>query len=92
MMLAHIVGIPVEESVLQLLPAGAAIATAVVIAGRTTLGRLRRRLRHRQHIQERALEEAVSRAKPERHSKLLLCKRPPFWEENTPEGAARISD
>jgi hypothetical protein len=47
MMLAHIVGIPVEESVLQLLPAGAAIATAVVIAGRTTLGRLRRRLRHR---------------------------------------------
>jgi hypothetical protein len=47
MMLAHIVGIPVEESVLQLVPAGAAIATAVVIAGRTTLGRLRRRLRHR---------------------------------------------
>jgi protein required for attachment to host cells len=47
MMLAHIVGIPVEESVLQLMPAGAAIATAVVIAGRTTLGRLRRRLRHR---------------------------------------------
>jgi protein required for attachment to host cells len=47
MMLAHIVGIPVEESVLQLMPAGAAITTAVVIAGRTTLGRLRRRLRHR---------------------------------------------
>jgi hypothetical protein len=47
MMLAHIVGIPVEEGVLQLMPAGAAIATAVVIAGRTTLGRLRRRLRHR---------------------------------------------
>jgi hypothetical protein len=44
---AHIMGIPVEESVLQLAPAGAAIATAVAIAGRTTVGRLRRRLRHR---------------------------------------------
>jgi hypothetical protein len=46
MMLAHIMGIPVEESVLQLAPAGAAIVTAVAIAGRTTLGRLRRRRRH----------------------------------------------
>jgi hypothetical protein len=43
-MLAHMMGIPVEESVLQLAPAGAAIVTAVAIAGRTTLGRLRRRL------------------------------------------------
>ena len=41
--LAHLMGIPVEESVLQLVPAGAAIVTAVAIAGRTTLGRLRRR-------------------------------------------------
>ncbi len=47
MTLAHIAGIPVEESVLQLAPAGAAIVTAVAIAGRTGLGRLRRRLRHR---------------------------------------------
>ena len=47
MMLAHIMGIPVEESVLQLAPAGAAIATAIAIAGRMTLGRLRRRRRHR---------------------------------------------
>jgi hypothetical protein len=44
--LGHIAGIPVEESVLQLAPAGAAMATVVVIAGRTGLGRLRRRLRH----------------------------------------------
>ncbi len=47
MILGHIIGIPVEESVLQLAPAGAAIVTAVAIAGRTGLDRLRRRLRHR---------------------------------------------
>jgi hypothetical protein len=41
----HIMGIPIEESVLALAPAGAAIATAVVIAGRSTLGRLRGRVR-----------------------------------------------
>jgi hypothetical protein len=46
-MLAHIMGIPIEESILQLVPAGAAMMTAVAIAGRTRLGRLRRRLRHR---------------------------------------------
>jgi hypothetical protein len=46
-MIGHILGIPVEESVVQLAPAGAAIVTAVAIAGRTGLGRLRRRLRHR---------------------------------------------
>jgi hypothetical protein len=40
MMLAHIMGIPVEESVLQLGPAAAVIVTAVAIAGRTGLGRL----------------------------------------------------
>jgi RNA polymerase sigma-70 factor (ECF subfamily) len=44
MILAHIMGIPVEESVLQLAPAGAAMVTAVAIAGRARLGRLRRRL------------------------------------------------
>jgi hypothetical protein len=42
----HIIGIPVEESVLQFAPAGAAIVTAVAIVGRTGLDRLRRRLRH----------------------------------------------
>jgi len=45
--LGHIAGIPVEESALQLAPAGAAIVTAVAIAGRTGLDRLRRRLRQR---------------------------------------------
>jgi hypothetical protein len=39
---AHVLGIPVEESVLQLAPAGAAIVTAFAIAVRTTLDRLRR--------------------------------------------------
>jgi hypothetical protein len=41
----HIAGIPIEEGVLALAPVGAAIATAVAIAGRGTLGRLRRRVR-----------------------------------------------
>jgi hypothetical protein len=44
---AHIMGIPVEESMLQLAPAGVAIVTVLVITARATLGRLRRRLRHR---------------------------------------------
>ena len=43
---AHLIGIPVEESVLQLAPAGAAMVTAVAIVGRARLGQLRRRLRH----------------------------------------------
>jgi hypothetical protein len=38
---AHIMGMPVEESVLQLAPAGAATVTAVAIAARLTLHRLR---------------------------------------------------
>jgi hypothetical protein len=40
---AHIIGIPVEETVLQLVPAGVAMVTAVWITGRTSLRRLRRR-------------------------------------------------
>jgi hypothetical protein len=57
--LGHIAGIPVEESVLQLAPAGAAMATVVAIAGRTGLGRLRRRLRHRaQHKNGPPVERA----------------------------------
>jgi hypothetical protein len=47
MMLAHILGIPVVESVLQLAPAGAAVATAVALAGRLSIGRLRNWLRRR---------------------------------------------
>jgi len=34
---AHIMGIPVEESFLQLVPAGAAMVTAVAIVGRARL-------------------------------------------------------
>jgi hypothetical protein len=40
-------GIPVEESILQLAPAGAAMVTAVVIAGRASLARLRRQIGQR---------------------------------------------
>jgi hypothetical protein len=44
---AHIMGLPVEESVLQLAPAGAATVTVVAIVGRTSFGRLLDRLRRR---------------------------------------------
>jgi hypothetical protein len=43
MIVAHIMGLPVEETVLQLAPAGAVTVTAVAIAGRRLLSRLRRR-------------------------------------------------
>ncbi len=46
-MIAHIMGLPIEESVLELAPAGAAMVTLVAMAGRTRLGRLSRRLRLR---------------------------------------------
>ncbi len=39
MIVAHVMGIPVEESVLQLAPAGAAVVTAVAIAARSALER-----------------------------------------------------
>jgi hypothetical protein len=42
-MLAHIMGIPVEESVLQFAPSGVAMLTVAAIAGRQLLTRLRRR-------------------------------------------------
>ena len=47
MIAAHILGLPVEESMLPLAPAGAAMVTAVAIATRTRLGQLRRLVRHR---------------------------------------------
>jgi CBS domain len=47
----HVMGIPVEESVLALAPAGAAMVTTVWIAGRTSLRRLRRRLGHRSAVE-----------------------------------------
>ena len=42
-MIGHIAGIPIEESILQLAPAGAAAMTAFAIGWRAVLRRLRRR-------------------------------------------------
>jgi hypothetical protein len=39
---AHVMGLPVEESFLQLMPAGAVIGAAAGIAVRTTFDRVRR--------------------------------------------------
>ena len=47
MILAHVMGIPVEESALQLAPAGAAAITIVAIAGRVGLDHFVRWLRRR---------------------------------------------
>jgi hypothetical protein len=46
MTVGHIMGMPVEESVLELAPAGAAIVTGLVFAVRERLRRLRRSLGH----------------------------------------------
>ena len=45
MIVAHILGMPVEESVVQLAPAGAATATLIVTVGGAELRRLLARLR-----------------------------------------------
>ena len=45
MIVAHVIGLPIEESVIQLAPAGAATMAMVVLAGRATLGRLWTRVR-----------------------------------------------
>jgi uncharacterized protein involved in response to NO len=42
---AHIMGLPIEETASQLAPVGAVTLTAVAVAGRTWLGRLGRWLR-----------------------------------------------
>ena len=42
MIVAHVMGLPIEESVLQLAPAAAAILAAATIASRSALGKLRR--------------------------------------------------
>jgi hypothetical protein len=44
---AHVLGLPLEESILQLAPAGVSVVTAVGLAGRMSLSRLRRLLRQR---------------------------------------------
>jgi hypothetical protein len=43
--IAHVGGMPLEETVLQLAPAGAATAAAAAVAVRAMLGRLLARLR-----------------------------------------------
>jgi hypothetical protein len=45
--LAHIMGVPLEESIMQLAPAGATVLAAVAVAARAGLGKLRRRLGER---------------------------------------------
>jgi hypothetical protein len=55
--IAHIAGIPVEESVLQFAPAGAAMATGVWIAVRASL----RQLRHTRVSRTRAREQPRAR-------------------------------
>jgi hypothetical protein len=40
---AHVMGIPVEETILQLIAVGASVVTAMAIAGRAHLSRLARR-------------------------------------------------
>jgi len=42
---AHVMGLPIEESVLQLAPVGGAIISAFVVASRSRLSQLHRRLR-----------------------------------------------
>jgi hypothetical protein len=52
MTFAHIMGIPVEESILPLVPVGTAIITAVAIASRTRLRRLSASLRRRKPVKQ----------------------------------------
>ena len=56
MIVAHVMGLPIEESVLQLAPAGVAVMTAFAVVGGTQLARFRRRLRQL----SRSRREAVS--------------------------------
>ena len=52
MTFAHIMGIPIEESVLPLVAAGTATITAAAIASRTQLRRLTSALRRRKQSQQ----------------------------------------
>jgi uncharacterized membrane protein AbrB (regulator of aidB expression) len=45
MIIGHVMGLPIEESVLPFVPAGAATLTAVAFMGRARLGRLVDRFR-----------------------------------------------
>jgi len=44
MIVGHVMGLPVEESIAQLAPAGAATMTALAFAARVAIGRVKRRL------------------------------------------------
>jgi hypothetical protein len=68
MIVAHIMGLPIEESVIQLAPFGAAMTSVVVIAGRTRIDRLRRWLGHRfMHKQrQRSQQGGTERGAPGR--------------------------
>ena len=45
MIVGHIAGLPIEESVLQLAPAGAAVVSGFIVVAGKHLARLRRRFR-----------------------------------------------
>lgn len=47
MTVGHMMGVPIEESILQLVPAGATVLAAAAVAARAGLGNLRRRLGQR---------------------------------------------
>ena len=51
MILGHIFGIPVEETAVQFAAAGAGTVAAIVMFGRTKLGRLQRRFSRRTRSQ-----------------------------------------
>jgi hypothetical protein len=52
MILGHIMGLPIEESFLQLAPLGAAAMATAAIAGRAALGHLKGWIRHRHELNE----------------------------------------
>jgi hypothetical protein len=52
---AHMLGLPLEEIIFQLAPAAVAVVTAIRLAGRTSLSRLRCLLRHRSPARDQVL-------------------------------------
>ena len=67
-MVGHVMGLPVEESVLALAPAGVAAVTAVSIAARTTLGRIRRRRLGRLRTRYARITRRAPKASPIRNT------------------------
>jgi hypothetical protein len=54
---AHIFGLPVEETFVQVAPLGATAVTTLAIVGRTRLGRLGRAIIRRTQVGQPAREE-----------------------------------